>query len=70
MGTTVYNLVLEKRRTNIVFYFCKLCMEMVPANVTCNLAIVFLVFREIINILNKYCFHANNNLCVKKHIFV
>ena len=45
-------------------------MDIIPANVTYNLTIAFLVCRESVNLLNKYSFHTENNLFdVKKHIF-
>ena len=37
-------------------------MDILPANVTYNLARVFLVFRELVNVLNNYNFHTENNL--------
>ena len=48
----------------------KLFMDILPANVTYNLAIVFLVLRELVNVLNNYSFHTENYLFgVQKHIF-
>ena len=44
-------------------------MDILPTNVTHNLAIVFLVFRELAKVLNNYSFHTENNLFgVQKHI--
>ena len=37
-------------------------MDIVPANITYTLAIVFIVFRELVNVLNNYCFHTENML--------
>ena len=58
------------RRTNIVFLFTNYIMDILTANVTYNLAIIFLVFRELVNVLNNYCFHTENILLdTKKVIF-
>ena len=48
-------------------------MDQVPANVTYILAIVFLVFRELVNVLNNYSYFSyikiNDLFGVPKHIF-
>ena len=61
-GTPVCNIVLEKRRTNIVFLFLNYLGRVVPANVMYAVAMVFLVFRELANALNNCCFHTENML--------
>ena len=62
--------MLAIQRTNIVFYANYLWT--LPANVAYNLAIVFLLLRELVNVLNSnYSSHIENNLhyLVSKSIF-
>ena len=51
--------------------FLQIIMDIVPANVKYTLAMVFLVFREVVNVLNNYCFHTENMhfLATNKLIF-
>ena len=61
--------VLETRCTNIVFLSTN-CVWSHYLQISHNLAIIFLVFRELANVLNNYCFHAENMLLdTKKFIF-
>ena len=46
-----------------------------PANLSYNLAIIFPVFRELVNVLNNYCFYTENMLLdkkiyIKKNIYI
>ena len=40
----------------------KLCMAL-PANLSYNLSIIFPVFSELVNVLNNYCFYAEQ-ICI------
>ena len=52
-------------------------MVILPANGTYNLAMILLVFRELVNVLNNSCFHAQHIIldtkevifCIKTVIF-
>ena len=66
--TIVSNYVLATHRYCVLLY--KLNIDILPANVTYNLAIVFLVFRELVSVLNNYSFHTKNNIFgVQRHTF-
>ena len=70
LGTTLSNLVLEKRDIYILF----LSTNYLWTNVVIyNLAIAFLVFRELVNFLNNYCkyaFMASKGLFLYEHHYL
>ena len=41
-----------------------------PANLSYNLAIIFPVFRELVNVLNNYCFYTENMLLDTKKVIL
>ena len=66
------NCVLLSAR-NTPHKYCVLAYKLLmalPVNFSYNLAIIFPVFRELVNILNTYCFHTEHILLdTKKVIF-
>ena len=57
LGITVPNLVLENDSQYCVLV-SNLFKDIIPTDVTYNLTIVFLVFRELVSVSNNDCFHT------------
>ena len=52
-------------------YGTQIFMIITPTNVTYNVTMVFLEFRELVNVLNNYCFYTEQMpFGAKQHIIV
>ena len=66
VGTIVSQLSVRKIAHKYCVILCKLFMVILPETVTYNLAIVFLMFRELVNVLDNYIFHTKKYISVYK----